>query len=122
MPHHTIAHGKRRRVRAPSVAALLLLLGAGGCSGAPDADKELDTLRSWVATARFADQEFRACATTATYTAEIREVASKALDDTRKQLAQGAFPDTAARKLRPVTDSLAGALRQLDAELAGAAR
>lgn len=111
MAYHTL----HCRAVYSGLAAAFLLLAAGGCSSAPDPDNALDSMRSWAVTARFTAAELRRGAVTATYTAEIRDVASKALDGTRRQLAQGAFSPEATARLVPAADSLATAVRQLDA-------
>lgn len=118
LSHHHLAmayHTLHCRAVYSGLAAAFLLLAAGGCSSAPDPDNALDSMRSWAVTARFTAAELRRGAVTATYTAEIRDVASKALDGTRRQLAQGAFSPEATARLVPAADSLATAVRQLDA-------
>ncbi|HEY2067843.1 MAG TPA: hypothetical protein VGG84_17970 [Gemmatimonadaceae bacterium] len=107
-----------RRLRSPTVRALLLMLGAAGCSRAPDARQVLDGVRSWTATVRFAADELRSGATTAAYSAEIRDAARRALAASPRQLGDRPVPADTAEQMRSATDSLATALRLLDAELA----
>jgi hypothetical protein len=107
-----------RRPRSSLARALLLMLGAAGCSRAPDDRQALDGVRSWTATVRFAADAFHSGAATAVYSREIRDAARHALIGTRRQLGDRPIAADTARQIRTATDSLATALRLLEAELA----
>jgi hypothetical protein len=105
------------RLSAPHLrllAAIVATAASTACGSSPDLDKELATARSWTATARFAVEERRAGATTATYTSQLRDRAAKAFDEVRTTLGKAArTPDDRARA-RAGLDSLALAVRALD--------
>jgi hypothetical protein len=92
----------------------LLLLAAASCGSSPDLEKELDTVRSWTATVRLAADERRAHATTAAYTAQLRDRATKALEVANHGIPQAARSAPDRERARAAVDSLALAVHLLD--------
>jgi hypothetical protein len=90
--------------------------GATGCASTPDLAKELATIRSWAATARLAVDVRRAGATTATYTRQLHDRAAAALAEERGKLAQAERTTDDRAQAQAALDSLALALRALEAE------
>jgi uncharacterized membrane-anchored protein len=94
--------------------ALLLAVAAAGCGSSPDLEKELDTVRSWTATVRLASDERRTHATTAAYTAQLRDKATQALDQAKNGIPQAAHSSADRKRAHAVVDSLARAVHLLD--------
>jgi hypothetical protein len=98
---------------------LLLLAGsasafAAGCGSPPDLEKQLDTVRSWTATMRLAADERRAHATTAAYTAQLRDRATQALATASHDIDRAARSPADRDRARTVVDSLDRAVHLLD--------
>jgi hypothetical protein len=87
-----------------------------GCGGAPDLEKELDTVRSWTASVQLAAEERRSRATTTVYTSLLREKAERALGDARRALAAAARSASDRARATAAGDSLAQAIRLLSEE------
>lgn len=85
-----------------------------GCKNSPDLQKELDTVRSWTATAHFAVTERQGGATTAAYTRQLHDRAAAALDEERKTVGEAARTSDDSSKARPVLDSLSAAVVALE--------
>jgi hypothetical protein len=92
----------------------VLVLALVACGGAPELDKELDTVRSWTASVELASAELRTGAVTRRYGEQIRDRAAAALATSRTDLAVAAD----SPRVRSATDSLDAALRSFGAELA----
>jgi hypothetical protein len=102
---------------APLIGRLLASVGviaSTACGSGPDSDKVLPTVHSWTATAHLAIEERRAGATTATYTAQLRDRAAKALDEVRRTLGETARTPDDRQRTRSALDSLSLAIRALD--------
>src|SRR5215212_4019371 len=77
----------RRRVVA-ALAALAVLGALQSASGSPpELEKELDTVRSWTATARLASDQRGDGAVSRVYARQLRDRASEALGKERQTLA-----------------------------------
>lgn len=93
-------------MRRRTLATIMLLL-VSACGGPPPVDEQLDTLRSWTATAALATEERALGAINRAVVAQLHERATKALEDT-----QGKLPHDSVSAV--VADSLRQALVHLD--------
>lgn len=100
-----------------------LILGgltcAMACSGAPQPDKVLTTVRSWTATANLASADVRRGAISKRLASQLHDRAAEARQESATALAQVRSPDD-RRRASAALDSLDVAIRTLDA--AGGAR
>jgi hypothetical protein len=101
-----------RQLLSPLIALAVATLAA--CGGAPDPEKELDTLRSWTASVRLAAEQRRADAITATYAGRLSEEAARVLADERRTLAAATHSAADSEKARSAADSLGRAIRLLE--------
>jgi hypothetical protein len=97
-----------------AAAASVMLLASAGCGPPPKLESELETAASWTATAELAADERRRGATSARYTAQLRDAALDARTATSATLAQLAHtPDERARA-RAALDSMDHSRRALE--------
>ena len=87
--------------------AVPMLLLASACGGAPPVHEQLDTLRSWTATATLAAQERSRGAINAAVVTQLHERGVKALEQSEGQLPHDSISAV-------VADSLRQALIRLD--------
>jgi hypothetical protein len=105
----------RKARRALAIVALSAPVVLGACGSTPELSKELDTVRSWTATAQLAAAERRAGATNRALTAQLSDAAHEALAEAGATLPNAAGPAAERSSVRAAVDSLAAALRLLDA-------
>jgi hypothetical protein len=101
-----------RAARHDLVVAAAALLAA--CSSPRKLAKELDSVRSWTATAQLAAADRRAGSTNRALTAQLRDRANDALVSARAMLPSAAGTTAERASARTAVDSLAAAIHLLD--------
>jgi hypothetical protein len=97
-----------------AAAVSVVLLPSAGCGPPPELDSELKTAASWTATATLAAEQRRRGATSARYTAQVRDAALDARIATSATLATLVrTPDERARA-RAALDSMDHSRRMLE--------